>query len=291
MANVLHAPEVIPSGEAAGAEIAGVDVAAGLDDATFSVIETALHDHGVVVLRRQTIRDEDHIAFTRRFGEIGSNTFAGYHAHPKFPNEMLVISNIKVDGRYVGNPDAGHTWHTDQSYTPCPPRATILYAIEIPERDGKPLGDTLYANAAAAYDALPAAMKKRLEGLMAVHNIAARKRGGDAPKKVEGELADKHPDVIHPVVRTHPFTGRKCLYVNTGECTGIVGMPDDEALPLIEELFRQTVKPEFVYRHRWQAGDLIVWDNCMVQHLATKDYKPEDRRYLHRTIVLGTAPF
>ncbi|MEX2450077.1 MAG: TauD/TfdA family dioxygenase [Rhodospirillales bacterium] len=282
---------VIPSGGPAGAEIAGIDVSAGLDDAAFALIETALHDHGVVFLRDQTISAEDHIAFTRRFGPIGTNTFAGYHAHPEFPDEMLVISNIKVDGKYIGNPDAGHTWHTDQSYTPRPPRATILHAIEIPERDGKSLGDTQYANAAAAYDALPADMKARLEGLKAIHRISSRKRGGDAPKKVEGELADKHPDVIHPVVRTHPFTGRKCLYVNTGECIGIVGMPEREALPLIEELFRQTVKPEFVYRHRWRSGDLIVWDNCMVQHLALKDYEPEDRRYLHRTVVLGTAPF
>ena len=282
---------ILPSGQPAGAEIAGIDIAQGFDDATFKEIDDAFNKNGVIVFRNQNISEEDHIAFTKRFGEIGPNTFASYHSHPTFPNEMLVISNIKENGKYIGNSDAGHTWHTDQSYTECPPRATILYAIEIPMRNGKSLGDTLYANSAVAYDALPEDMKKHLDGLKAIHNIAARKRGGEAPKKVNATLKDKYADAIHPVVRTHPFTGRKSLYVRDGECTGIVDMPDKEALPLIAELSRHITKKEFIYRHHWQVGDLIMWDNCTVQHLALKDYGPDDRRYIHRTVVLGTKPF
>lgn len=279
------------SGRPTGAEIVGIDIAKGLDDKSFKIIDDAFNENGVIVFRNQKISEEDHIAFTKLFGEIGPNTFAGYHAHPKFPNEMLVISNIKENGKYIGNPDAGHTWHTDQSYTERPPRATILYAIEVPMRDGKSLGDTLYANAAAAYDALPIDVKERIDGLKAVHNIAARKRGGNAPKRVNETLKDKYPDVIHPVVRTHPFTGRKSLYVREGECIGIVGMADEEALPLIKDLSNHITKDEFIYRHQWQPGDLIMWDNCTVQHLALKDYGPDDRRYIHRTVVLGTKPF
>jgi taurine dioxygenase len=282
---------IIPSGRPAGAEITDIDIAQGFDDATFQEIDDAFNKHGVIVFRNQKITEEDHIAFTKRFGDIGPNTFASYHAHPKFPDEMLVVSNIKENGKYIGNPDAGHTWHTDQSYTERPPRATILYAIEIPMRNGKSLGDTLYANAAAAYDALPEDVQRRIAGLKAIHNIAARKRGGDASKRVNATLKDKYADAIHPIVRTHPFTGRKSIYVREDECTGIVDMPDNEALPLIEELSRHITKDEFVYRHQWQAGDLIIWDNCTVQHLALKDYGPDDRRYVHRTVVLGTKPF
>lgn len=282
---------ILTSGRAIGAEIKGINIADGIDDETFKNIEDAFNENGVIVFRNQQITEQHHIDFTKRFGDIGPNTFAGYHAHPKFPNEMLVISNIKKDGEYIGNPDAGHTWHTDQSYTERPPRATILYAIEIPTRDGKPLGDTLYANAAAAYEALPQDVKTHIDGLKAVHNIAARKRGGDAPKRVNKSLKDKYPDVIHPVVRTHPFTGRKSLYVREGECIGIVGMSEEEALPLIKDLSNHITKDEFIYRHQWQPGDLIMWDNCTVQHLALKDYEPDDRRLIHRTVVLGTKPF
>ncbi len=273
---------IIPSGQPVGAEITGIDIARGFDDATFQEIKDAFNETGVIVFRNQKISEQDHIAFTKRFGEIRSNKFASYHSHPKFPDEIMVVSNIKENGKYIGNPDAGQAWHTDQSYTKCPPRATILYAIKIPTRDGKPLGNTLYASAAAAYDALPDKMKKRLEGLKAIHRISAR---AAATRK------DNHPEVRHPIVRTHPFTKRKCLYVQEGVCIGIDGMPDQEALPLIKELAQHITKPEFVYSHHWQVGDLVMWDNCTVQHRAIKDYGPDDARYIHRTLVNGTEPF
>ena len=281
---------VIPSGAAAGAEIAGVDVSKRMDDASFAAVEAALHDHFVIVLRAQNIDEDNQIAFAKRFGALAPNTFADYHRHPTHP-DILVNSNIKVDGVNIGNADAGQTWHTDQSYMACPPRATLLYALEIPIRDGEPLGDTLYANTAAAYDALADDMKARLDGLKAVHSVGARKRKGNAPKRVTPELAGQYPDVSHPIVRTHPFTGRKCLYVFEGECIAIDGMADEDALALIAELSAHIVRPEFIYRHKWQAGDLVMWDNCGLQHLAIKDYGPDERRYIHRVVITGGAPF
>lgn len=282
--------EVLPSGRPAGAEIRGVDIANGFDNETFKKIDEAFNTHSVIYFRNQKINEEQLIAFTSRFGGAERNTFTEQHAHPEH-SEILLVSNIVVDGKHIGNPDAGHTWHTDQSYTKCPPRATILFAIEVPEKDGKVLGSTLYASAAAAYDALPDDIKKRLEGLKAIHSITARKRGGKATEKITADQQARNPEVEHPIVRTHPFTGRKCLYVREGECIGIVGMPEKEALPLIDELSEHITKPEFIYQHQWQQGDVIIWDNCALQHLATKDYELPQRRFMWRTVVKGSVPF
>jgi len=282
--------KVVLSGAAAGAEIENVDVGSGVDDADFAIIEAALNEHLIIVLRNQTITPEDQVAFGKRFGDLAPNVFADYHRHPTNP-DILVNSNIKENGAYIGNPDAGQTWHTDQSYTATPPRATMLFAVEIPVRDGVALGNTLYASSAAAYDALSDEMKARIDGLKAIHNINARPRQGTAMSRVTATLEDRYPSVAHPVVRTHPVTGRKCLYVREGECIGIEGMAEEEALPLIAKLSHHTIKDEFIYTHKWQVGDVVMWDNCGLQHLAIKDYTPDERRLLHRVVVTGGAPF
>ena len=283
-------PAVTKSGAACGAEIA-CDLAQDFDEATFREIEHAFHDNIVVVFRQQTLSNERHIEFSRRFGELEIHIVRKYLL-PGFP-EILLISNIRDDrGEHIGLADAGFTWHSDTSYRRRPSRCSLLYAKEVPQRDGRPLGDTVFANAIAAYEALSKSMKKRLAGLRAIHRYSARRRGADSPRpKLTQAQLEETPDIAHPIVRTHPYTGRKSLYVTAGECVGIEGMPKDEAVDLIAELDTHCVRPEFLYRHKWQVGDLLMWDNTSSMHLAICDYALPDRRLMHRTTVIGTVPF
>jgi len=281
--------EVIPVDAPIGAEIRGVDLSRDLDDASFAAVEAAFNEHSVVWFRGQTISAEQQVAFSERFGEIEVNAFNKF-ALPDNP-KVLIVSNIKEDGKDIGYADAGSHWHTDMSYTATPPRMTMLYAIEVPEENGKPLGDTLFASATAAYDTLPEDTKFKLDGLKATHRFAAKERGVKKPVELTPEQIAKNPDVIHPVARTHPITGRKALYVRAGECIGIPGMPDDEAIPLIKELSDRVIQPEFLYRHQWQVGDVLMWDNAAVQHWAPRDYEWPQRRRMHRTTVNGSVPF
>jgi taurine dioxygenase len=282
--------EVTKSGAACGAEIA-FDLAQDIDDATFLEIQRAFHDNIVVVFRGQDLSNERHIEFSRWFGELEIHIVKKYLL-PGF-REILLISNIRDEqGEHIGLADAGFTWHTDTSYRRRPSRCSLLYAKEVPERDGVPLGDTVFANTIAAYEALPESMKERLAGLRAIHRYSARRRVADSPrpKLTQGQI-EETPDIAHPIVRTHPYTGRKSLYVTAGECVGIEGMPDDEAIDLIAELDAHCVQPEFLYRHKWRVGDLLMWDNASAMHLAICDYALPERRLMHRTTVIGTVPF
>jgi taurine dioxygenase len=283
-------PMVTKSGAACGAEIA-CDLARDIDEATFREIERAFHDNIVVVFRRQNLSNERHIEFSRRFGELEIHIVEKYLL-PGFP-EILLISNIHDDrGEHIGLADAGFTWHSDTSYRRRPSRCSLLYAKEVPQRAGRPLGDTVFANAIAAYEALPERMKERLAGLKAIHRYSARRRVADSPRpKLTQAQLDETPDIAHPIVRTHPYTGRRSLYVTAGECIGIEGMPDAEAIGLIAELDTHCVRPEFLYRHKWQVGDLLMWDNTSSMHLAICDYALPERRLMHRTTVIGTMPF
>ena len=280
---------------ALGAEIV-FDLSRPVDDANFAEIEQLFHDHIVVFFRDQRLTREQHVAFSRRFGELEIHIVKKYLL-PDYP-EILLISNIRNEnGEHIGLADAGFTWHTDTSYRERPSRCSLLYAKEVPQRDGKPLGDTVFANTVAAYEALPQAMQRRLAGSRAIHRYSSRRRVDNSPrpKLTAAQLAET-PDIAHPIVRTHPYTGRKALYVTAGECVGIVsedgkGMPEDEALGLIDELDAHCVRPEFCYRHQWQAGDLVMWDNASAMHLAICDYALPERRLMHRTTVIGSAPF
>jgi taurine dioxygenase len=207
--------------------------------------------------------------------------------------EILLISNIRdASSEHIGLADAGFTWHGDISYREYPSRCSLLYAKEVPQRDGRTLGDTVFANTIAACEALPEAMRRRLDGLKAIHRYAMRRRidNSPQPKLTEAQLAET-PDIAHPIVRTHPYTGRKTLYVTAGKCIGIAGMPEGEALDLIAELDAHCVKPEFRYRYCWRVGDLVIWDNASAMHLAICDYALPERRLMHRTTVIGTRPF
>jgi taurine dioxygenase len=283
-------PAVEKSGAACGAEI-GFDLAQDIDDPTFREIERIFHDNIVVVFRGQQLANERHIEFGSRFGELEIHIVKKYLL-PGFP-EILLISNIRdAAGEHIGLADAGFTWHTDTSYRRRPSRCSLLYAKEVPYRDGEPVGDTVFANTIAAYEALPTSMKQRIDGLKAIHRYSARRRVADSPRpKLTAEQLAETPDIAHPIVRTHPYTGRKSLYVTAGECAGIEGMPEDEAVDLIAELDAHCVRPEFLYRHKWQVGDLLMWDNATSMHLAICDYALPQRRLMHRTTVIGTVPF
>jgi taurine dioxygenase len=277
--------QVIPTGAALGAEIRGVDLAEPLDNATFAAIERAFDEHGVIFFRDQHITPPQQVAFTRRFGDIEFNIFGERWSVPGSP-EIVVVSNITEDGRPIGVRRAGENWHSDMCYAPRPPRGTMLYALEVPDMFGLTLGDTEFASAAAAWDALPEALRRKLDGRRAIFDFCGRKRAFP-PTQAE---KDRYPPVTHPIARRHPRTGRTCLYVMRDDCTGIEGIPEEEAEGLIAALADHIVKPAFVYRHQWRQGDLLMWDNCTVQHRAIQDYDMPQRRLMHRTTMDGAAP-
>lgn len=278
---------ILPSDAPLGAEVVGVNLAEDLDEPTFRAIEAAYNTHTVIVFRQQCLTPEHLLRFARRFGplEISPRTQFALPAYP----EILLLSNIvDAHGQPIGNAEAGLTWHTDLSYTATPPRGSLLYAVEVPTNaHGETLGETWFVSTAAAYDALPPAMQQRLQGLRAIHCAGAKQY---APGSTLADAVKHLPEVIHPVIRTHPLTGRKAIYVRTGECVGIVGMPEEEALPLIQALSDFVIRPVFLYRHQWQVGDLLMWDNCCAQHRAIKDYALPQRRLMYRVTVNGTVP-
>jgi taurine dioxygenase len=277
-----------------GSEVLDVDLAADLDDATLDAIEKTFNESSVVLFRGQRVSDAQHVRFSRRLGELEIHVLKEY-VKPDHP-ELYVLSNIVENGKPVGIKDAGNYWHTDLSYLKAPSRGSIMYALEVPHAaDGTPLGDTQFASTAAAYDALPDAMKKKLAGLRAIHRfwdryIRERKAAG-SDVVVSEERRAKTPDALQPIVRTHPYSGRKCLYVNEGFTIGIAGLPEDAGRALLKELFAHCVRPEFVYRHTWKVGDVVMWDNCATLHRATVDYALPLRRLMQRTTLKGTEVF
>ena len=295
-ASVLQRIEVRRTEGPIAAEIVGVDLSQDLDEDTFNEIERVYDNNAVTIIRDQDLTPAQHVAFSRRFGDLEIHVLKQY-LHPGHP-ELLVLSNLVDDeGKPLGLADAGRVcvWHTDMSYLEKPPRGSMLYAREVPVKDGKPLGDTLFADTAAAYAALPEALKKKLAGLKSIHRMTKGYEGdgksGGPRIAYSEEQRRSNPERAHPIVRTHPATGRKCLYVSRLCSVGIEGMADSEAETLLEALYEHCTRPEFVYRHRWRKGDLVMWDNCAAQHLATMDYELPLRRVMHRTTLMGTAPY
>ena len=286
-------------GKNLGARITGVDLSKPLDDAAFAAVSKAFFEHEVAVFPGQTLTPEQHIAFTRRFGTLEHHVRkeARLPDHP----EVLILSNkLDAQGKAIGAQDAGRFWHSDLSYKREPSLLSALYAVEIPVKDGKPLGDTHFASSTAAYTALPDAMKQKLQGLKNIHsyrdyrlkNYAAQqddlRRGIRTVQEhapTPEQLASV-PDMATPVVRTHPVTGRKGLFVNEGHTSHMADMPIEEGDALLRQLYTHIAQPEFVYTHHWAPGDLLLWDNVAVQHKATFDYDPLPR-LLYRTTVRG----
>lgn len=281
---------VQPSTAPLGNEITGLDISQDIDAETFAELRAAFNTHSVLVFRNQNLTPEQQIRFSRGFGDLEIHVMERYLL-PGYP-EIFRVSNIVENGQRIGG--SGEFWHTDLSYIAEPSRGSLLYSLEIPMRDGVALGDTEFASTAAAYDALPEATKQRIEGLHGIHRYGdiyakiSQARGGPALTETQKKMT---PDVIHPVVLTHPFTGRKSLFVNEGFTAGIVGMPDNESASLLRELYDHCTKPEFIYRHKWQLGDLIMWDNWATVHRATGGYTAEQRRLLLRTTLKASPEF
>jgi len=282
-----------------GAEIHGLDLGADLDADTFQRVADAFAEHSVLVFKNQRITEAQHIAFSRRFGELEVLGFYQSYLHPEH-QEIFVVSNIVENGKPIGLQEAGRVWHTDVSYKKEPSMGSLLHAKEVPHTDdGKPLGDTLFASTSVAYDALPAETRTRIDGLRAVHRLDEaryqREPGTQKARGTRAALTEEQKkliqDVIHPVVRTHPVTGRKCIYVNELYTFGIVDMPEAEGARLVADLCAHITQPRFIYRHKWSVGDLLMWDNCATQHLAIGDYSASQRRLMYRTTVRGGVPF
>ena len=271
-----------------GAAIVGLDLTRPLSELDFARIHRAHLLYHVLVFRHQHITPAQQVQFSRRFGPLQIHVLRQFQL-AQAP-EVLVISNIKENGVPLGLGDAGHFWHSDLSYKETPSLGSLLHAIELPAEGG----DTLFANMHAAYDGLSAELKRKLDGLTAEHTYLARyaelqKRSPWRPNLSPEQIAQVKP-VVHPVVRTHPETGRKALFVSEHFTTKIVGLPDDESRALLDELFAHSVRPEYVYRHQWREHDLVFWDNRSLLHLAagTPDHL---RRVMYRTTIEGDTPF
>jgi len=288
-------------GKHLGARITGVDLSKPLDDSTFAQVRQAFFDNEVVVFPGQKLTPQQQIAFTQRFGTLEHHVRkeARLSDHP----EIFILSNkVDAQGRAIGAQDAGRFWHSDLSYKTQPSLLSALYAIEIPVKDGKPLGDTRFASSTAAYNALPEAMKQKLAGLKNIHsyrdyrlkNYAAQQEDERRGIRTVQEHAPTPeqlasvPDMATPVVRIHPVTGRKGLFVSEGHTSHMHEMPLEEGDALLRQLYDHITSAEFVYTHHWEAGDLLMWDNIAVQHKATFDYDPLPR-LLYRTTVRGPA--
>jgi taurine dioxygenase len=270
-----------------GVEVGGVDLAQPLTDAAFAEIERAFYAHQVLAVRAQDLTAAQFAAFARRLGPPQPHVIDQFH-HPEDPN-LLILSNVKKDGQPTGLQDAGSYFHTDYSYLQVPARATTLYSRVVP----KVGGDTLFANQQAAYDDLPDAMKRRIEPLHAIHHYGNRNDQDEQSRTVASVLTAeqkaKMPVITHQVARSHPVTGRKALYAVSGSSFGIVGMPEDEARDLLDELAAHSTQDKYLLRFKYGVGDVVVWDNASLLHSATL-IDPADARTLWRITMLESAP-
>jgi taurine dioxygenase len=275
-----------PLSDAFGAEALDVDLSQPLSDAAFRDIETAFYDHQVLGLRGQKISAAQFVAFARRFGPPQPHVIDQFH-HPADPN-ILILSNVKRNGQPTGLQDAGSYFHTDYSYLQVPARATTLYSQVVP----KVGGDTLFANQYAAYDDLSEAMKRRIEPLLAIHHYGNRHDRDERSRTAASPLSDEQkarmPVITHRIARPHPVTGRKALYAVSGSSFGIVGMPQDEATALLDELAAHSTQPKYRLRFKYGVGDIVIWDNASLLHCATL-IDPNDARTLWRVTVLEAS--
>lgn len=267
-----------------GAEILGVDLAKSDGDTLKSVVDV-FNRHGAVLLRGQTMAPADLLRYLSTFSEPEEHTQKQFTL-PGYPN-IFVLSNKTVDGKPIGAHNDGVGWHTDYSYKAEPVMCTMLYAVEVPAEGS----DTLLADLCAAYDALPDERRRKLDPLLLHHSyqyfMETRQYGRAS---LSPELKAENPDVFHPLIRVHPANGRRALWVSTGTVKGIVDMPDDEALPLIDELVEFCTQEAFVYRHKWQVGDVLVWDNRCTLHTGTLYDDTRYDRLMHRLWAKGEAP-
>ena len=273
--------QISPLTPALGAEISGVDLSQELTGAQRDAIEQALLDYQVLFFRNQPLTPRQHADFAARFGEL--------HIHPIYPNvpeqpEVLILDTAETDVR------DNAVWHTDVTFLPTPALGAVLSARQLPEYGG----DTLWASGIAAYEALSKPLQTLLQGLTATHDFTRSfplERFGTSAEDIARWEATRrqHPPLSHPVIRTHPVSGRKSLFVNEGFTTRINELSDAESTAILNLLFSHATRPEFTLRWRWQVNDVAFWDNRVTQHYAVDDYRPQ-RRIMHRATILGDVP-
>jgi len=279
--------QIRPLSYALGAEVSGVDLARPVDKATQAAIRKAWLEHLVIVFRGQALTPDRQIAFGRMFGELDDHKSVPFYRHPEHP-EIYLITNKKIGGKESQTKDTGRLWHSDHSFTTHPTMASMLYCLEIPPVGGT----TLFSNMVRAYETLSPTLRSVLDGLEAVHSLehySARNPYFTArdPEQIR-KMNELSPPVAQPVVRVHPETGRKALYISEGQTQRFVGMSEAESAGLLQFLFAHCARPEFTYRHAWKVDDMLMWDNRSTNHLAVHDYSHEQTRHMHRLTVLGT---
>lgn len=264
-----------------GVEVTEVDLASLAEDA-FRELKDAFYRHQVLVARSQKLSPSQFLEFARRIGPPEPHVIDQFH-HPEHA-EILILSNVEKDGSPAGLADAGTYFHTDYSYLEVPARATMLYSIQVPKKGG----DTLFVNQYRAYDELPEATKMKIDSLMALHHYGNRDDPDKSSRTVASVLTEeqekKVPWVKHRVARPHPVTGRTALYSISGSSFGIEGMPQEEAVALLDELKRHATQEKYQLRLKYGVGDLVIWDNASLLHSATLT-DPEDPRTLWRITV------
>jgi taurine dioxygenase len=284
LSNTADHVTITPHANAFAAEITGVSLAKGVSDAEFAVIHQAFLDHKVLVFRDQPLEDASHQAFAARFGALDGHINKSTR-QKNMPN-VQVFSNVKADGKTTGvHPEKGTlVWHTDKSYTATPSLTTVLRSPAIASEGG----DTLFADTARAYEALGDDIKARVASLRAIHDWGrSRLKSGERPATDE-EMAAA-PPVDHPIIRTHPETDRKAIYVGN-HSSHIVGLPVSEGEALLADLEAHATQPDFIYRHKWQVNDVIMWDNRCTMHCVEPYDAAKEKRAVHRVVVKGDKP-
>jgi len=269
---------------ALGAEVCDVDVAKPMSEPQFGEIYQAFLDHNVLLFRNQDITREQHIDFSRRFGELDRHDALPRDRHPGYPELLMVTNEPKRDGAPSDTKYTGRQWHSDMSFTTAPSLGSVLRSIAVPEVGG----DTMFANMYLAYETLSAGMKRLIADLHGIHLSGTRKiANADTGIPRAEEQKRINPPVAQPVVRMHPETGRKALYIGE-KVKRFDGMTEQESQPLIGYLVAHATRPEFIYRHQWRKHDIVVWDNRCTMHQALGDFDETRLRHMERTTVLGT---
>lgn len=286
--------QFIPTGATLGARVEGIDLSRPLSDEALDTLIRGLGRYGVLKYPKQTLTAQQLRDFSARFGELEVNVANAYQ-EPGLP-EVMILSNMVQDGKPMGLADAGQDWHTDMSYSRMIAFTNVLYGITIPLRDGRSLGNTEFCNMHAAYEGLPEAWKRRLEGMSATHDfnkfweMMRREKGSKRPPLTEAQLAAK-PPVSHPLFMVHPITGKRVLYANPGYAIRINELPQAESDEVLEFLFAHQTRPEYRYANQWEPGDVLMWDNMGTIHNAVADYLPHEHRYIKRCQVAATRFF
>ena len=285
-----------PTGAVLGATVRGIDLATPLGEREFGQILLALGRHGVLRFPGQHLDLGALKRFSEQFGEIQGGGVPRKPDQTREYPEIDILSNLKVEGKYIGSPDAGQDWHTDMTYREVPGFVNVLYGIRIPRRDGKTLGGTEFSNMHAAYDDLPGEIKTRLAGMTATHNIEKfwehmRQNRGSLRPPMTDEQRRRRPPVVHPVFLTHPITGRKVLYCNPGFAERINELPERDSDAMLDYLFAHQLQMKFRYTNQWTENDLLIWDHLGTLHRAIADYGPDEVRLIRRCQVMATRVF